>query len=87
MAIAFEIGICDLLTEFLADALILLGALKSAGAIAAGTLQAFPNRGNHFLIFIQTHSHDATLLKLSMKKALAFASALVGEAGLEPARP
>ena len=52
MAIAFEIGICDLLTEFLADALILLGALETAGAIAAGALQTLPDGSDNFLIFI-----------------------------------
>ena len=52
MAVALEIGICDLLPEFLANALVLLGALESAGTIAAGTLQALPDGLHNFLILI-----------------------------------
>ena len=44
VAIAFEIGIRDLLPELLADALVFLGALKPAGAIAAGTLCCPPRK-------------------------------------------
>ena len=60
MAIALVIGIGDLLPEFLADALILLAALQTARAITAGTLQAFLDRGHHFLVFIQTNCHKNT---------------------------
>ena len=57
MAVTFEIRVCDLLTEFLANALILLGALKAAGAVTTGPLQTFLNGRHHFLIFIQPNSH------------------------------
>ena len=36
MAVTLEIGVCDLLTELLADALILLGTLQAAGTVTAG---------------------------------------------------
>ena len=52
MAIALEIGVFHLLPELLADALILLGALETAGAIAAGALQTLPDGSDNFLIFI-----------------------------------
>ena len=52
VTIALKIGIGDLLPELLADALILLGALETAGAIAAGALQTLPDGSNNFLIFI-----------------------------------
>ena len=52
MTIALKIGIGDLLPELLADALILLGALETAGAIAAGALQTLPDGSDNFLIFI-----------------------------------
>ena len=52
MAIALEIGVCDLLPEFLADALIFLCPLQAAGAIATGSLQALPDGLYHFLILI-----------------------------------
>ena len=58
MAVTLEIRIRDLLPEFLADALIFLGALKTAGAIATGALQALLDGGHHFLILIQTNSHE-----------------------------
>ena len=54
MAIALEIGISDLFTEFLADALILLGPLQAAGAVTAGALQALPDGLDHFLVLVQS---------------------------------
>ena len=60
MAVTFEIGIRDLLTEFLADALILFRPLESAGAVTAGTLQAVLNSLNQFFIFIESDSHSET---------------------------
>ena len=52
MAKTLKVGVNNLLTEFLADALILLGALETAGAIAAGALQTLPDGSDNFLIFI-----------------------------------
>ena len=57
MAVTFKIRICDLLPEFLADALILFRTLKSAGAVTAGALQAFLDGGNHFFVFVEPNSH------------------------------
>ena len=48
MAVTLEIGVCDLLTELLTDALILFGTLESAGTITAGTLQAIFHGLNYF---------------------------------------
>ena len=62
VAVAGEIGISHLLPEFLADALVILGALHTAGTIAAGTLQAVPNDLHHFLIFIKTYCHSQHFL-------------------------
>jgi hypothetical protein len=52
MAVTLELRVFDLLAEFLADALILLCPLQSAGAVPACPFQAFPDRFHHFLIFI-----------------------------------
>ena len=52
MAIAFEIGIRDLLPELLADALILFRPLQAAGAVTAGTFQTVLDYLYHFRIFI-----------------------------------
>ena len=60
MAVTLEIGVGDLLSEFLADALIVLTALHAAGAIAAGPLEPFSHGLYHFLIFVQPNCHMAT---------------------------
>ena len=60
MAVAGEIGVFHLLPEFLADALVVLGAFQTAGAIAAGALQAVPDGLNHFFIFIEPNCHGVT---------------------------
>ena len=52
MAIALEIWVGDLLTKFLADALIILCPFQAAGAITAGALQSFPDSLDHFLILV-----------------------------------
>ena len=57
MAVALEIGVCDLLTEFFTNALILLGALQAAGAIATGTLQAILDHLHDFFIFVKLNCH------------------------------
>ena len=41
MTVTLEIWVGDLLSELLADALVLFGMLHTAGAVATGTLQAF----------------------------------------------
>ena len=62
MAVAGEIRVCDLLPEFLANALIFLGTLQPAGAIATGACQAFLDSLDHFLIFVKTYCHRSTSL-------------------------
>ena len=57
MAVAFEVGICDLLPKFLADALILLRTSQAAGAIAAGALEPLPDGLHHFFVLVQSYSH------------------------------
>ena len=57
MAVPFIAGIRDLVTEFLADALIILGTLQSAGTVSPCFFQALPDRPDHFLIFIQPNCH------------------------------
>ena len=60
MAITLEIGVSHLFPKLFANAFILLCALQSAGTVAAGALQAFPDGGNHFLILIQMNCHGNT---------------------------
>ena len=57
MAVTLEIGVCDLLPELLTDALILLSALETAGAVSAGTLQSVLYGLYYFCIFIESDSH------------------------------
>ena len=102
MAITLEIGVGHLLPEFLANALIFLGSLQAAGAVATGALQTFLDHLDHFLVIVQTYSHGITSFRIhytigegnvkngEIKKEEAILSddlSLVGEAGLEPARP
>ena len=62
MAKTLEIGVCNLLPEFLADALVFLGPFQTAGAVAAGALQTFLDHLNHFIVIIQTYSHGEHIL-------------------------
>ena len=52
MAVAVEVGIGHLGTEFRADTFILLCTLQPARAIATGAFQAVTDGLDHFLIFI-----------------------------------
>ena len=52
MAKTLEIGVSNLLPEFLADALVFFGPFQTAGAVAAGTLQTFFDHLDHFFIVI-----------------------------------
>ena len=67
MAVATVVRVCNLLPEFLADTLVILTALQTAGAVSAGTLQPFLDRLYHFLIFVQSNSHNFTSLPLYYK--------------------
>ena len=60
MTVTRKIRVSDLLTEFLTNAFIFLRALQTAGAIAAGSLQAIADHLNHFLIIVQSNSHFIT---------------------------
>ena len=57
MAKTLVVGVSDLLTEFLADALVFLGTLQAAGAITTGTLQAIFYGLYYFCIFIESDCH------------------------------
>ena len=62
MTVPLELRICDLFPEFLADALILLRPFQAAGAVTTGPLETIPDGLNHFLIIIQSDSHEFTSL-------------------------
>ena len=62
MAEALEIRIGDLFPEFLAHTFGIFRSLEAAGAISAGHFQAFPNRFDNFLVFVQPYSHGAHFL-------------------------
>jgi hypothetical protein len=57
VAIALEIGVCDLLPELLADALVFFGSGQSAGAVTAGALESVFYSLDNFGIFIESDSH------------------------------
>ena len=57
MAIAFEIGIRDLLTEFLADTFVVLCFLQMAGAIAALSFKSRLDLRDKLGVFIQSDRH------------------------------
>jgi len=52
VTVALVIGVCDLLPELLADALVLLGPLKPAGTVATGALQTVFHHLDDFFIFV-----------------------------------
>ena len=54
VAISLEIGVGDLLAEFLADALIVLGTLKTAGTIAAFGFKALFDGLYYFFVFVES---------------------------------
>ena len=57
MAITFKIGVCNLFTEFLADAFRFLRFLQTAGTISALSFQAFLDLCDKLGIFIESDSH------------------------------
>ena len=66
MAIALEIRVGDLLTKFLADALVFLSSFQTAGTVAAGALQTVFDHLDHFLVIVQTYSHGVHILSDSL---------------------
>ncbi len=65
MAIALVFGISYLIAEFLAHAIVFLGILKPAGAVAAFLENALANLINDLSILIQTNSHWNPFRRLS----------------------
>ena len=57
MAKTREFRIRNLFTEFLTNALIVLGTFQTAGTVTARTLQAVADHLDHFFIIIQSNSH------------------------------
>ena len=66
MTVSLKFRVCDLLAEFLADALILFCSLQTARAVTAGTPQAFFDGSNDLLIVIQSHCHSTHFLSCSI---------------------
>ena len=62
MTVALVVRIGDLLTEFFADTLVLLGSFQPTGTVSAGPLQTVFDHLNHFLIFVETYSHSVHIL-------------------------
>lgn len=54
VAVALKIFVCYLTAKFLAYALVLLGTLRTAGAVSAGSAQPLLYRTHHILVFVQT---------------------------------
>ena len=60
MAVSLEVGIGDLFSEFLADALVLFAALQAAGTVSAAALQTVFYHLDHFFVFIESYCHKIT---------------------------
>ena len=60
MAEALKMGVTDLLLELFAHAFCVLRPLQTAGAIAAGSFESFPNGGDDLFIRIQRDLHKNT---------------------------
>ena len=56
MTVSLKIGICYLVAELLADALVLLGLFKSTGAIATSFLESLLYGCYDFLILVKSNS-------------------------------
>ena len=57
MAEAFIVWVIDLITEFLAHALVFLLFLETAWAVTSRTFEAFLNGVDDFLVWIQCNLH------------------------------
>ena len=57
MAVALEIGIGDLILEFLTHTFVFFRALHAAGAVFAGALESFPDGVDNLLIGIEFDFH------------------------------
>ena len=64
MAITLKIGVGHLLPEFLANTFVFLSPFQATGAVAAGALQTFLDHLDHFLVVVQTYSHEITSFRI-----------------------
>ena len=64
MAVTLEIGVCDLLTEFFANTLVLFCPFPAAGTVASGLLETLFDHLYHLVIRVQfdCHIHHSFLL-------------------------
>ena len=72
MAKPLEIRIGDLVPEFLAHALGILGPLQAAGAVAPGAFKTLPDGFDNFLIWVQNYFHKMHLPLLIIIPIIAF---------------
>ena len=70
MAVALEIGILDLLAEFLAHALGILGNFSSARAVPALFLQTVLDHFDDGFILVETNFHPRISLMISSSASL-----------------
>ena len=56
VTVSLELGICDLFTELLADALIILGHLKTARTVSASFLKSLLYCCYYFFILVKSNS-------------------------------
>lgn len=61
VAIAFKVGVCDLISKLFAHTDIILGLLQAARAISAFFSEAFANSIYNFFIFIEDDFHCFSL--------------------------
>ena len=76
MTVSLKVGVRHLLPEFLADALVFLGPLETAGAVAAGALQTIFNHSDNLLVLVQTNCHDFHILSRKFYTPVWFLSSL-----------
>ena len=62
MAKSLKLGICDLISELLADTLIILGFLKTARAISPALLESLLYCCDNILVFVKGDSRFHNLL-------------------------
>ena len=66
VAVAFVVGVGDLVLELPAHAAVLLGAGQTAGTVAAGAAQALTDGADDLLIFVETYLHTQFSFALSL---------------------
>ena len=78
MAEPLEVRVCDLLTKFFTNTLVLFCAFQTAGTIPPSPPEALLDRHNHFFIFIQPNCHINTSLPKHISKNSTFAGGIFG---------